>query len=180
MTATGTYEAVARFGTPCYVYDEERIVANATRFLSIGYAATAVHFASMANDNPFLLQLLRRLGLGVFVNSEKHLHAVLAAGFRGQQIIYAATGLTAGQMRLARQIGARLHLDSVGQVATYGADELAGLFDVADAHGLRLTGTHVYRGTNIRTPQEMLAGVEAALELSTRFRDLEYAGLGAH
>lgn len=112
-------EAVSRFGTPCYVYYEQRILDNIKRFRSVGYPHCSLYFASMANDNPHLLDLLRRHGVGVFVNSMKHLRAALSAGFSGSQLIYAATGLTAHQMTLLNAQGIKVHLDSLEQVATF-------------------------------------------------------------
>ncbi len=97
-----------------YVYDEELIRANIARFASFPYAHTSIHFASMANDNPVLLELLKEAGFGLFVNSRKHLQLGLSLGFRPEDIIFASTGINRsdaaaagrdghpGQHRLAR------------------------------------------------------------------------------
>lgn len=204
-------EAVARFGTPCYVYYEQRILDNIKRFKGIRYPRCSVYFASMANDNPHLLDLLRRHGVGVFVNSMKHFRAALSAGFTTDQLIYAATGLTAGQMSFLGAQGIRLHLDSLEQVATFAAlfpghslgvrlnvddrsrggfqqaetsrigvteSELPELFRIAARQNLKLAGTHAYLGTNVKSAEQMLAGVERVLALSSQFPDLEYVDLG--
>lgn len=49
-------------GTPCYVYDESLIKRNIERFTSIPYEPKAIRFATMANNNPALLRLLKASG----------------------------------------------------------------------------------------------------------------------
>ena len=113
-------EAVLRFGTPLYLYDEHRINRNVLRFMQIPYKHHRIHFATMANDNIVLLNILRGLGLGVFVNSMKHFIAAKAAGFSNENIIYAATGLSPSLMMHMGNSKIRVHLDSIEQVCAYG------------------------------------------------------------
>src|SRR5918998_1710631 len=83
----------AEFGTPWYVYDADLIKRNATRFAQLSYPHRSVHFASMANNNPELLRIARGFGLGIFVNSVKHLKLALDCGFTADEIIYTSTGV---------------------------------------------------------------------------------------
>src|SRR5580765_3155995 len=103
-----------------YVYEEKLIKHNIERFRSIPYANASVHFASMANDNPVLLSMLRKQGFGLFVNSRKHLELGLSLDFKPEQIVFASTGISAPTMRLLAKLGVRVNIDSRGQLEMYG------------------------------------------------------------
>lgn len=105
---------------PFYLYDEQVILANIDRFRSVPYSPTRIHFATMANDNPVLLSALRDHGIGVFVNSKKHLILCLDIGFTPQQILFAATGVSASMMQLLITHGIQTNVDSPEQLRLYG------------------------------------------------------------
>jgi diaminopimelate decarboxylase len=104
-----------------YVYEEDRIRHNIARFKSIPYRELNVHFASMANDNPVLLSMLKSEGFGLFVNSRKHLDLALELGFSPQQIVFASTGISRPTMKLLGKLGIRVNIDSRGQLETFGS-----------------------------------------------------------
>lgn len=194
-----------------YLYDNEKIEENFARFESVLYPHTSVFFASMANDNPVLLGKIRERGMGLFVNSLKHLRLAEACGFPSERIIFASTGLTSAMMRHLVARGIRLHLDSLTQIGQFGKlglktevglrlntsersrispftgndsrigiqdHELDAALDACRSLGLAATGSHVYIGTDIVSVDEMVAGIERALELSDRFPDLAYVDVG--
>lgn len=107
--------------TPCYIYDAQAIHANIDRFLSILYPYKSVHFATMANNNVTLLSMLSKAGLGVFVNSMKHMMLALKSNFSTKDIVYATTGISREDMRVLGDKGVRVHLDSLAQVEAYGS-----------------------------------------------------------
>src|SRR5437868_14966944 len=116
-----TLDATAKqFGTPCYVYDEATLAQNAEQLLGIPYPNKTVYAASMANDNPVLLDVSRRSGLGIFVNSMKHLAVGARSGFTPEKIIYTTTGLSESDLRFLVECGVTINLDSVAQVEAYG------------------------------------------------------------
>lgn len=104
-----------------YVYDEDLIATNIARFASFPYPHTSIHFASMANDNPVLLGILKDAGFGLFVNSRKHLDLGLSLGFRPADIIFASTGINRPTMKLLGELGVRVNIDSPGQLRLYGS-----------------------------------------------------------
>ncbi|MBZ5521680.1 MAG: hypothetical protein LAP21_05415 [Acidobacteriia bacterium] len=104
-----------------YLYDEALIDHNIARFKSIPYPNYTVHFATMANDNPVLLSILKKAGFGLFVNSRKHLQLGLSLGFKPSQIIFASTGISRPTMKLLGELGVRVNIDSPGQLALYGS-----------------------------------------------------------
>lgn len=106
--------------TPFYAYDLAVIDSNIRRFKSISYPSTAIHFASMANDNPELLRVLRAAGFGVFVNSLKHLALSLEVGFSKDSILFASTGVPDAVMNVLARENIFISLDSIAQISRYG------------------------------------------------------------
>ena len=105
-----------RDSTPIYVYDTETIQEHCRLFRSIEYGRLSIHFASMANNNPYFLSLIRKQGLCVFVNSLKHLNLCLKVGFTGNEIIYTASALDVSTMEQIYQSGASFNADSLTQI----------------------------------------------------------------
>jgi len=117
---TRLQELCNRIPTPFYAYDEKAIFENVERFARIPYEKKAIYFASMANDNPVLLNIIRKAGFGIFVNSMKHLALAVEIGFEPHQIIYTTTGLSSKHMAFLIQHGILVNLDTLDQVARYG------------------------------------------------------------
>lgn len=109
-----------RNGDPFYLYDETIIQGNITRFKSIQYKDTLIHFASMANDNPTLLKILHDSGIGLFVNSRKHLVLGEKIGFNKDKIIFASTGITESMMKILIDKQVQVNIDSINQLELYG------------------------------------------------------------
>jgi diaminopimelate decarboxylase len=102
--------------TPFYIYDTKRIQENCREFFNIKYTPLSVHYAMMANSNTRFLEIIKLAGLKIFVNSILHLEMALALNFRGDEIIYAASAMDEPTMRKVKSSGAKLILDSIGQL----------------------------------------------------------------
>jgi len=101
--------------SPFYIYEKKRIQENCRKFLNIRYTPLSVNYAMMANSNPRFLKIIKHAGLKIFVNSLLHLKIALELGFRGDEIIYAASAMDESTMRLVKLSRAKLILDSIGQ-----------------------------------------------------------------
>lgn len=108
---------------PLYVYDSEVIRSRCAHFTSLPWPASSIHFATMANACPAFLSLIRDAGVQVFVNSPGHLEAVRAVGFSGEEIVFASSAMGDSTLRMVKESGALLNLDSLGQL-----DRWRGLF----------------------------------------------------
>src|SRR6185436_9476818 len=128
------------YGTPCYIYSEKLALESARRFKSIPYKAKNIYAATMANNNPHLLRLLRKEGLKAFVNSLLHLEIVQGCGFQSSEVIYTATGISRSIMRQLIDRNVRLNIDSLTQLRIYGEMNPGGEI------GLRLNITENTRG----------------------------------
>jgi len=121
MDETAVANVVDQYGTPCYLYDETLIRRNAERFTGLQYPDKTIHFASMANNNPHLLRLAKDAGMGIFVNSTRHLRLALECGFTADEIIYTSTGVRRSDLELIADLGVTVNLDSLGQLDLYGS-----------------------------------------------------------
>jgi diaminopimelate decarboxylase len=112
-------DTAASCDSPFYLYDSREIRRMAARFAAVPWQDKAVHMATMANDNPAFLDVVRSAGLRVFVNSVPHLDLVRRTGFRGHEIVFTASAMDVSTMRAVREAGALVNLDSLGEVASW-------------------------------------------------------------
>lgn len=100
---------------PFYVYETNKIKRSCRQFLNINYDLKSIHFAMMANSTIEFLNVIKQEGLNVFVNSAIHLNTALSIGFKPEQIIFAASAMNDETMKLCKQHGVYVVLDSLGQ-----------------------------------------------------------------
>jgi diaminopimelate decarboxylase len=102
--------------SPFYVYEAESIRNNCRKFLEIPYPHKSIHFASMANVNPRFLGIIREEGLSAFANSTDHCNILLAAGFKGSDLVFTSSGMDDDTMIYVNSISAQVNLDSPAQL----------------------------------------------------------------
>jgi diaminopimelate decarboxylase len=196
---------VAEFGSPLYVYDADEVRRAYRRFrAAFGHSPLDVHYAIVCNPNACLVGLLGALGAGVHANTPGDVHAALAAGVPADRIVYSGTNLSRDDLDylLGRRI--RLNLDSLDQVRDLAAratgtdlglrllvdgrerpnrigvtpDELPAALEIAAAARLRLSGLHMYAGTNTRRVARFLECLDRLIEASALLPDLDTLDLG--
>src|SRR5688572_26077869 len=194
-----------RYGSPLYVYDAERVRHAFTRFRNaFSYEPLELHYAIVCNKNHYLVALLHQLGCGIHANTPGDVHAALAAGVPPASIIYSGTNLDAGDLDyLARHrirlnldsidqlrgaagrggfddIGLRLRLDDLAHPSRIGVDagELSEALEIAASRSIRITGLHMYAGTNTMRPDRFVEGFERLVAASAVLPDLSYLDLG--
>lgn len=111
--------AAKTFGTPLYVYSQE-IVEEQCQKLRQHFPNVEFHYAVKANSNPALLSIIRKQGIGAEAVSLGELNIVRAAGFTVAHTSFTCSNLTEQELRLAAASGARVHLDSLHQLETWG------------------------------------------------------------
>lgn len=111
--------AAAREPGPFYLYEKEVIRSRCRRFQEIPYEPKLICFASMANAHPEFLAVVRESGLGIFVNSVGHLDLARQVGFDAGQMVFTSSAMEPELMRRVQASGARLNLDSCGQLAQW-------------------------------------------------------------
>ncbi len=120
MDGVNVVDLAGRYGTPLFVFSEARIRQNAEQIKSAFRRAsgkTGIFYASKANSNLAILQIVRDTGLNVEVNSGGELYKALKAGFRPDQVIY--NGVAKTEHELAEAIQQRIfciNVDSPGEL----------------------------------------------------------------
>lgn len=198
-------ELLLRFGSPLYVYDLGEIGRRYLRFVeAFPYRPLECHFAVVCNKNPLIVQRLHELGAGVHANTPGDAFAALAAGVPAEDVVYSGTNLTGADLDYLLARGVALNVDSLDQlqdVVRRGGCRSVGLrflvddpakrnrigvsprelreaLWIAEAGGVRITGLHMYAGTNNRRPSRFLDCVDRLLAAAETLPDLEYVNLG--
>jgi diaminopimelate decarboxylase len=200
-------EYARRYGTPLYLYDLGRLRARVAELRAALHGANArLFFATMANDRLPVLRRLAELGVGACVNSIPHLELARRAGFAPGATQFTSTGISPADLRTLAARGIRTNVDSLAQLDAWlalgqreagirvnaasllgaangdrigiEAAQLTNTIRIAESRGGRITGTHVYVGTNFQAPEEMLPTLEAFFELAVRLPDLIYVNVG--
>lgn len=104
-------------GTPVYVYDADAIRRQyAALSAALSGVPHRIHYSVKANANLAVLSLLRGLGAGADIVSAGELARVLAAGFRGPDIVFSGVGKSERELAAALGAGVGLiNLESEGE-----------------------------------------------------------------
>jgi diaminopimelate decarboxylase len=112
-----------RHGTPVYVYDLDRVAANAGRLqaaLARAAVPSLVRFAIKANPQPQILEVLRELDVGIDASSPGEVEWALAHGFEIGQISYTGTNVSERDLDTLVPLGVHMNLDLLSQLRRYG------------------------------------------------------------
>lgn len=101
--------------SPFYLYDRQQIQQNSQMMLGVPYEHKSVHFAMMANSTPQFIEIIKQAGLNVFVNSILHMDIATKLGYKGEDIVFAASAMDEETMIKVQERGALVILDSIGQ-----------------------------------------------------------------
>jgi diaminopimelate decarboxylase len=181
-------ELADQFGTPLYVTDGNRVIANYHAYyqaLSSHYAQVRVLYAAKANGNLAILRMLGKVGAGADVFSSGELRLALRAGMAPENLLFNGNSKSEADLALAVQSGVKISVDSL--------DELALLDSVAASEG-KMAGiafrvnpaievpTHPKIATGLRTskfgiPAEQILG---AYQAALSCEHVEPIGLHCH
>jgi diaminopimelate decarboxylase len=196
---------VERFGSPLYVYNGDLIEVAFGRFRdAFTYQPTDLHYAIVCNKNPLIVRLLHALGAGVHANTPGDAFAALRAGVPAGQILYSGTNLSTADLEWLDAHDIQMNLDSLNQLSDAIARtrrkavglrllsdgersanrigvalaELPRALQLAHVAGMRLTGLHMYAGTNTLRVSRFLDCFDRVLEGAAMLPDLEYLDVG--
>lgn len=119
-----------QFGTPLYVTDGDRVLANYHSFytaLHSRYTNIRVLYATKANGNLAILRLLREAGAGADVFSSGEMELALHAGMTPADLLFNGNSKSRDDLIRAVRAGVRISVDSM--------DELKQLDSVAGEEG---------------------------------------------
>jgi diaminopimelate decarboxylase len=200
--------ALARYGSPLYVYDADVVRRAYARFLAaFPYRPLQIHYAIVCNKNRYLVQLLAGLGAGIHANTPGDAFAALAAGVPAERIVYSGTNLGADDFRFLLERGIRMNLDSLDQLrdrARLGGPgdrrdvglrlliddeerpnrigvapgELPEALAIAARADLAITGLHMYAGTNTRRASRFVDCLDRLLAAAAALPELAWIDVG--
>ena len=112
------HDIAASVGTPCYVYDADRIrTAYQTLDRAFGDYPHAIHYALKANSTLALVRLLRSFGSHADANSPGEVEVALRCGFRPDQIVLTGVGKSAAEIDRAVGLGLlAINVESPGEL----------------------------------------------------------------
>ncbi len=117
------HKAAQTYGTPVYVYEQQVIEAQCQK-LWRHFPNVAIHYAMKANSNPEILRIIRKQGIGAEAVSLGELALAKHAGFKAKDTSFTCASLTERELASAASSGARIHLDSLTQIETWGRKAL--------------------------------------------------------
>lgn len=174
--------------TPFFLFSEDRLRGNAAAVLQafrLRHADSEVFFASKANSNLWVLDRLRRTGIGVEVNSAGELWKALKVGFVPRQIVFNGVAKTKGEISMAVENGIRaLVVDSVYELGR--AADVAASYERPVAVDLRIdVGVETLTHPGLQTAHGGKAGIDvddavAAFARAAADGFLEPIGLHVH
>ena len=120
----GTVEATtiaAKFGTPVYVYDSDRIVEQYHRLKNAFPGVNvSLHYALKALNNVNILRLLKHEGAGLDAVSIQEVLLGLRAGFAPDQIMYTPNCVDFEEIQEAVKLGVHINIDNISILEEFG------------------------------------------------------------
>lgn len=111
-------EISKKYPTPFYIYDESQLIQRA-QILGNAYSWSnhyKNYFAVKANPNPYVLKILKTLGMGVDCSSLPELLLAEKAGFVGEDIIFSSNNTPWEEYQKATKLGAIINFDDISHI----------------------------------------------------------------
>lgn len=102
-------------GTPLFVYDSEKIVAQYTKMKNAlaKVKKLKINYACKALTNVTVLRLLQSLGAGLDAVSYQEILLGLEAGFKPENIIYTPNSVSIEELEAAIKLGVKVNIDNI-------------------------------------------------------------------
>ncbi len=110
-----TVELAAKYGTPLYVTDEQRLRENFKTFQN-AFPEAEIFYAAKANSNLAIMKILASMGSGMDVFSGGELYLALLAGVPPKKILFNGNSKSEEELRMAVQSGVRISVDSLDEL----------------------------------------------------------------
>lgn len=115
-------DVAAEFGTPVYVYQADKIVAQYKRLKqAFNPIDIKIKYACKALNNTAILQLLKNEGSGLDTVSINEVKLGLRAGFTADQIIFTPNCVGIDEIREAVEMGVHINIDNISILEQFGA-----------------------------------------------------------
>lgn len=111
-------EIAAKYSTPFHIYDEAGI-RNTANLLNKAFEWSPNfmnYFAVKANPNPYLLEILKQVGMGADASSLPELILSEAVGLKSEEIMFTSNNTAPEEYKKAYELGAIINLDDINQI----------------------------------------------------------------
>ena len=108
-----------KYGTPLIIYSRKKIENNLRELesaFSKFFEKFSIKYAVKSNNNPYILQIINKLGHGTDTSSRNEIAMSLKAGIAGDKISFSGNNISKDELDIAIQTGARINFDSLGQL----------------------------------------------------------------
>ncbi|MBB6326720.1 diaminopimelate decarboxylase [Algoriphagus iocasae] len=176
-------ESVANeFGTPVYVYDEEKITSQIkTLQAAFSKVPLKIKYATKALTNINILKLVKKAGGEVDAVSVEEVRICLEAGYEGKDVMYTPNGVSMDEIKQVVALGAMINLDNIPVLEQFG-QEYGNSVPVC----IRIN-PHIMAGGNAKISVGHIASkfgisihqLDEILEVVNKY-DLQIAGLHLH
>lgn len=108
-------EIIKNYPTPFHIYDEKAIRENAKKFYQAFEWAEGFknYFAVKACPNPYILKILKQMGMGADCSSLTELIIAEKLGFKEEEIMFTSNETHYREYQKAKQLGAIINLDDI-------------------------------------------------------------------
>jgi diaminopimelate decarboxylase len=121
MTPEILMKAAAKYETPLYIYDAQKIRSQYNRLANaFDGLPVKLHYAMKALNNVNILRLLKNEGAHLDAVSIEEVHLGLRAGFEPSSIMYTPNGVDFEEIQEAVEIGVHINIDNLGILEKFG------------------------------------------------------------
>lgn len=110
------------FGSPVYVYDADKIVAQYERLTKAfgEVKQLKLNYAAKALSNISILKLFNSLGSGLDTVSIQEVQLGLKAGFKPEHIIFTPNGVSLEEIETVAKLGVQINIDNLSILEQFG------------------------------------------------------------
>lgn len=109
------------FGTPLYVYDAEKIIAQLTEIKNaFSNHNVKIKYAAKALTNLSILKLMKKHGAGVDVVSIQEAHLTIKAGFEPKEILFTPNSVSFNEIEEGVAMGLMVNIDDISILEYFG------------------------------------------------------------
>lgn len=123
MQTTDLVKVAEQFGSPVYVYDDQKIQSQYKRLTDAfsKVESLRINYAVKALSNISILKLLKQVGSGLDTVSIQEVQLGLHAGFEPEKIIYTPNGVSFEEIEEVAHLGVQINIDNLSILEHFGA-----------------------------------------------------------
>lgn len=122
-------ELIKKYGSPLYLYNEDVLETKCRNIKKLEKelqeelpedTTVSMHYSIKANNNPAILQIVKKSGLKVDCMSPVEMEIGKRSGFNTDEMLYVCNNISGEEMSMVYENKILICLDSISQVETWG------------------------------------------------------------